>query len=262
MNFREIRLDTLGLGARMVSILRKLGATTVGELTTLSADELLATKCVSEGRISELRAALALFGLALKGEPGGAPAFPEPTDAAAFATFATFARSPSTHLAMPLWVLDLCPKTLGWLIARQVPTVLDLVNGTEDDLWLLALADDLPLDEALEHLDEVNVRLTVFGLALHPSRPVAATFRLPVLSPEALTTHRLDEFPLRAETVFRLRRAGLHTFGDLATAPDDVRAVFPSWPSGPRAQALGLLAAVERAVIASTGGSPAPSRAN
>jgi hypothetical protein len=246
---RAIRLDSLALGVRVVNVLRKSGATTLGELSRLTARDLRASRCLGEHRVDELRAVLRTYGLSLRGDPGPSAIDPDASCEAlgsrAFAWFSEFARDPRRHLVMPVWVLDLCPRTQGWLTSRQLRTVQELVDSTEDDLWLLALADDLPLADALGHLDEVKVRLGSFGLSLRASRPAVETFRLPAGRSIVLERYRVDEFRLRAETVFRLRLAHVSTLGDLARRSVDLEAECSSWPREPLAQVRALLALLD-----------------
>jgi hypothetical protein len=240
----DMPLDDL-LRVRARNILRKMRVTTLGQLTEVSAAELLENKCLGMTTLNEIRGVLAAFGLSLKGDPD--PLGPGSGGACPYVVteqMRAFNRDPRGRLGAMLFVLDLCPRTKDWLTGRQIWSVADLVGCTEDELWLLALADDLPLPDVLAFLDEIRVRLRAFGLELRPDRPPVATFRPPDLGPRRLSAHRIDEFPLRAQTVYRLRQAGIRTVGQLAIHAPEVRASSTFWPAEPRAQVEALLDAL------------------
>jgi hypothetical protein len=247
---RTLRIDSLGLSLRTGRVLmQQLGLVTLGDLTRIGASELLAQGCLGRLSVAEVRERLALHGLSLKDdqtEPASrAEMTPGALGVAALEWFRRFARDPHHHLDMPVWVLDLCPRTLAALAHGQIQTVHDLVGGTVDDLWLLALVDALSLDDAIHLVDDVEVRLRSFGLRLRTARPARAEFRLPPGGPEALVGYRLDEFRVSAETIVRLSSAGIRTLGDLSEWSDKAASAVETWPEVPRAQARALLALVE-----------------
>lgn len=243
---RATRIDAIGLSVRSYRGFLELGIRTVGDAPRVSAGELMATRCFGRLNLQEVREALGTLGLALRGDPAPvsseADTTAESLGSAVFTWFSRFAGEPTAHMGMPVWVLDLCPRSLAWLTRRQIRTVRDLVGSTADDLWLLALAEDLPLDEVLKHLDEVSVRLASFGLRLRSAFPLREEFHLPAGRPEQLADYRLDEFRLRAETVLRLRSAGVRTLGDLRVRAAELDRELATWPPETRTQAHALLA--------------------
>jgi Bacterial RNA polymerase, alpha chain C terminal domain len=244
-----VPITAVGLSVRTLKVCRKMGLVTLGDLTQVTPDELLRDKCFGRSNLHEVRGLLAEFGLALKGDPEPDRSQSETGPGAAkvkpFMWFKMFARDPRHHLSLPLWVLDLCPRTFEWLNGRQLGTVLELVDCTLDDLWLLALADDLSLEDAVHCVDDVEVRLRAFNLWLRPARPAHEVFRLPSGSPDDVAGYRLDEYRLRAETIFRLRLAGVGTLGDLKGRSAELSADLASWPPEPAGQARALLALLD-----------------
>ena len=239
-------IEAIGLSVRAYKGFWKLGIRTLGDAPRVSAEELMANRCIGPLSLQEIREALGRLGLALRGDPAPvrseADTTAESLGSDVFTWFSRFAGEPAAHMGMPVWVLDFCPRLLAWLTRRQIRTVRDLVGNTADDLWLLALAEDLPLDEALNYLDEVSVRLASFGLSLRSSFPLRKEFHLPAGRPEQLADYRLDEFRLRAETVLRLRSAGVRTLGDLRVRAAALEEELATWPPETRAQTRALLA--------------------
>lgn len=249
---RSMSVTELEIGARARNALRKIGVRTLGELSRVSSEELLASRCVGWLTVEEIIRALAAYGLSLRDSPflAGGGRHSGRDRETIDPRFVAFAREPWENLHLPVWVLDLCPRTLAWLEQRGILSVRDLVETTADDLWLLARDADLPLDRTVEMLDELFVRFRAFGLSFSPQRLPRLEFCLPSGGPEFLSSYRIDEFCLLAETVFRLEHAGLHTLGDLRGRPGSVTAEVEHWPEEPRLQAHALMAMVDRGGVA------------
>jgi hypothetical protein len=246
-----VLISTCGLSLRSNRACKRMGLVTLGDLTRVSADDLLVNKCFGTISLHEVRALLAEFGLALKGDPkpdrrpgGTETGVPQATP---LMWFEAFAHDPRHHLGLPLWVLDLCPRTLAWLTGRQLGTVLELVDCSRDDLWLLALAADLSLVDTLLFIDDIEVRLRAFQLWLRPARPSSEVFRLPSGTRDEVAGYPLDEYRLRAETIFRLRRARVKTLGDLECRAAELDADLATWPHEPADEARALLALLKPA---------------
>jgi hypothetical protein len=242
---RAVLIKTCALGARARNLCAKMSLVTLGDLTQVTRYDLTKSRCVGEMTVIQLAEVLAEHGLTLKGDRRPDERRQNPDTKALHLTpsmwLREFARDPRHHLGLPLWVLDLCPRTHEWLTERQLRTVLELVDCTRDDLWLLALAADLTLEDAVRHLEDVEARLHAFDLWLRPVRPAHEVFRLPSGGPEAVAAYRLDEYRVRAETIFRFRLAGIRTLGDLKGRSAELIADFASWPPEPAGEARALI---------------------